>query len=525
MYGKISSGCLHGIDGKLIEVEIDIQNGLPQMNIVGLPDGAIRESVERVRSAIKNSEFSYPLQRITVNLAPANLRKEGSAFDLAIAAGILSTSGQIRIHNLSDCFFVGELALDGALRPIQGVLALVQEAKANGVGTIVLPIDNAAEALLVEGIDVVPLKHLTDLKKMQNKTDWADLVNSINIHSHKLHPSEHDGLPDSPDYADVRGNLQAKRALTVAAAGMHNIILIGPPGSGKTMLLRRLPSILVEMSDTEAMEVTKISSISGLSLTNRRLVKNRPFRSPHHTISQAGLIGGGSPAKPGEVTLAHRGVLFLDEIPEFPRYVLEVLRQPLEDGHVTISRARGVYEFPSRFILAATMNPCPCGYFGYETQANTCSCHEHKISSYRSKVSGPLLDRIDLHVAVPNVNFREWAVHTEGRESGIPELSSADMLKMVQRAQAIQADRFRGLSIRFNSEMSGKILREHCRINAKTEQTMLRSFAALGLSARAHDRVLKISRTIADLENSEQIETPHLAEALQYRTLDRKSPR
>ncbi|HEX7057674.1 MAG TPA: YifB family Mg chelatase-like AAA ATPase [Bacilli bacterium] len=522
MYGKIFSGCVHGIEGKKVEVEIDIANGLPQINIVGLPGGAIRESAERVRAALKNSRFEFPLKRITVNLAPADLHKEGSAFDLAIAAGILTTSKQIRLYGCEKALIIGELSLDGAVRAVPGVLSMVQMAKAAGLKIAILPGDNAAEANLISDMLIVPVNRLEDLRELESAEKFQAYMNGVQIA--EINDSRESNALNVQDfdYAEVKGQHFAKRAMAIAAAGMHNIMLVGPPGSGKTMLIRRLPTILPPMTEAEALEVTKIYSIAGKLERGGTMIRQRPFRDPHHTISQGGLIGGGSPPRPGEVSLAHHGVLFLDEMPEFPRRVLEVLRQPLEDRKVTLARARASYAFPSRFILAATMNPCPCGYYGHETETNPCSCHKQKIAAYRDKLSGPLLDRIDLHVDVPRVEIEELTNSSEPA-AGKHQLTSKELREMVYRAHAVQQKRYAGTQIRYNGELFGTLLRAHCRLKQDAAQLLQQSFNALGLSARAYDRILKLARTIADLEQSETIELEHVAEAIQYRKLDQRT--
>ena len=508
MISKIFSSATYGIDAYLVEVETHVEKQIPGFIIVGLPDSAVKESRERVIAAIKNSGFEFPIKKITVNLAPADIRKEGSSFDLAIAIGLLSATEKIRNPDLDDTIFLGELSLDGKLRRVKGALPITVEARKKGIKKVILPIESSKEASIVSGIDVYGMERLSEvvdflngkISKQPIKSDKNEIFSRVN----KYHL----------DFSDVKGQENVKRALEVAAAGAHNILMIGPPGSGKTMLAKRLPSILPPMSFEEALETTKIHSIAGILNSETALITERPFRSPHHTVSDAALVGGGSFPRPGEVSYAHYGVLFLDELPEFKKNVLEVLRQPLEDSKVTVSRSKLSLEFPANFMLAAAMNPCPCGYF---TDPNKeCTCSPPIIQKYMSKISGPLLDRIDIHIEVPSVKYKELTSKTDSE-------ASEKIRERVISARQIQLNRFESAKHIFNNgDMGSKEVRNYCKLDSAGEELLKMAMTKLGLSARAYDRILKVSRTIADLDNSENILPQHLSEAIQYRSLDRE---
>ncbi len=503
MLAKVHSAAVLGIDAYPIEIEVNSGWGQPAVIIVGLPDAAVKESRDRVKTAIENSGFKYVMGRTTINLAPADVKKEGPSFDLPIAVGILAVSEQIVAPNLDDFAIVGELALSGEVRSVNGVLPITLCAREQGKRAVIVPADNVAEAAVVQGIEVYPANTLREVAEfVAGKRQLAQVKEdpALLFQQHRQYDA---------DFVDVKGQESVKRALEVAAAGGHNILMIGPPGSGKTLLAKRVPTIMPQTTLDEALETTKIHSICGLLPKGQALVATRPFRSPHHTTSNAGLLGGTSNLTPGEISLANHGVLFLDELPEFHRDVLEALREPLEEGRIVISRASGTMTFPSSFMLVAAMNPCPCGFYG--DPKRECRCSPNMITKYRNRISGPLLDRIDIHIEVPSVKYKEMAGETTGE-------SSEKIRGRVEYARVIQRERFSHA----NARMSPKEIKVHCRLDEDSQELLKMAMTELNLSARAYDRILKVSRTIADLDRAEAIQTQHIQEAIQYRSLDRQ---
>ena len=505
MFSKIITGSLFGLDADIVTVEVDLAHGLPCFQVVGLPDASVRESKERIRAAIVNSGMKFPAKRITINLSPANIKKEGTHFDLPIALGIVASLGYVQTGKIEGFAFLGELSLDGKVNRIKGALPIAIGLRSMGVKNIILPVDNVEEVEILEDINLFPVESLKQV------IDFMNSKFSLNYTGKIFEQKSEDRFVD--DFSEVNGQESVKRAIQIAAAASHNILMIGPPGSGKSMIAKRIPSILPSLNFEEILEVTKIYSIAGELTREMPIVKSRQFRAPHHTITRAGLFGGGINPKPGEVTLAHNGVLYFDELPEFSRMILELLRQPMEDEKITISRANSTITFPSKFMFVASMNPCPCGYYGDDNIA--CSCKEIQIRNYLSRCSGPLLDRIDMHVDVFPIKYHDMVEFGNNKSSG-------EMRQEIENVKLLQEERYKREEISYNSQLTQRLMKKYCKLDSKTNDLLEKAFYKLNLSARAYNKILKISRTIADLDGKETIEIEHVAEAISYRSIDKK---